>query len=358
MDCPSPVMVEDGGFFQRMKEKLGKERLPLEGSLEVTLRCNLRCVHCYLGDFRSGIPDMQELSLAEIRSIIDQVTDAGCLDFLITGGEPFVRPDMLDIYGYAKEKGLLVTIFTNGTLLTPYIADYLADMPPFQAEITLYGASKETYERISGIPGSFERCVRGIDLLLERDISLKLKTMLLTLNHHELEAMQRFSASRGIEFRYDPLINGAHDGGRGPLSYRVDPEKVIEIEMQDPVRSQEMEKFSRRYSKVQVDDKYIYTCGAGRYSFHIDPYGRMSPCITSRARTYDLRKGSFKDGWEQFLPKERSLPTTRITHCTTCLLRGMCEQCVGRAFTETGDSEEPIDYLCQLTHLRAQAFKI
>ncbi len=358
IDCPGPILFENGGFFQRMKARAAQSRIPLEGSMEVTLRCNLRCAHCYLGDYRSGIPELRELSLAEIRNILDQITDAGCLDFLLTGGEPFVRPDILEIYDYARKKGLLVTLFTNGTLLTPQIADHLADLPPFGMEITLYGATRETYERVTGIPGSFEHCLRGIDLLLERGIRLNLKTMLLTLNQHELEAMRQFSTSRGVEFRYDPLINGGHDGNRSLLSLRVPPEQVIETELQDPVRRREMDDFLHRYATTLVDDRHLYTCGAGLHSFHIDPYGRMSPCITSRARTYDLRQGTFKEGWEQFLPGERALPITKITRCNTCTLHAMCEQCVGRAYVESGDSEEPIDYLCQITHLRVQAFKI
>ena len=359
MDCPSPVLTESGGYFQRMKERLRSTRLPLEGSLEVTPRCNVRCVHCYMGDFRSGDPTLRELSLEEIRGLVDQIAEAGCMDLLLTGGEPFVRPDMLDIYDYTREKGLIVTIFTNGTLLNPRIADHLAELPPFGMEISLYGASAETYERVTGIPGSYERCLRGIDLLLERGIPLKLKTMLLTLNVHEIDAMGAFAASRGLKFRFDPLVNGAHDDkNEGPLSYRVDPGRVIEIERQDEVRCAEMNKFVQRYAGGQVDSSRLYTCGAGRSSFHIDAYGRMSPCITSRARSYDLRAGTFREGWEQFMPREYSQPATRTTRCTDCRLRSFCEMCVGRAYTESGDAEKPVDYLCQLAHLRAREFKI
>jgi radical SAM protein with 4Fe4S-binding SPASM domain len=358
MDCPSSVLLENGSFFQRLKARLAQGRLPLEGSLEVTFRCNLRCVHCYLGDFRSGIPELRELSLAEIRGVLDQVTDAGCMDLLLTGGEPFVRPDFLDIYDYAKRKGLLVTVFTNGTLLTPHIADHLADLPPYGMEITLYGATQETYERVSGIPGSYERCLRGIDLLQERGIPLKLKTMLLTVNRHEIEAMQQFSADRGFKFRFDPLINGGHDGSLDVLNLRVPPGQVLETELQDPVRSSEMKDFFHRFADFKPESRYLYSCGAGITSFHIDPYGRLSPCSTSRMRTYDLRQGTFQEGWEQFLPGERALPKTRTTRCSTCKLHSVCEQCVGLAYTESGDPEEPVDYLCQLAHLRAQVYQI
>ena len=135
-----------------------------------------------------------------------EVTDAGCLWLLLTGGEPLLRRDFLDIYTYAKRKGLILTLFTNGTLITPRIADYLAEWRPFNIEITLYGATQETYERVTGIPGSYARCRRGIDLLLERKLPLNLKTMVMTLNHHELDQMKSLAASLGVQFRFDPIM--------------------------------------------------------------------------------------------------------------------------------------------------------
>ncbi|MGB3904717.1 MAG: radical SAM protein, partial [Anaerolineae bacterium] len=165
MECPHIPKTSYAEFSNRLHDKLGGKRVPIAGSLELTFRCNLRCVHCYLGDTRAGIPGKQELTYAEIRDLLDQIVDEGCLWLLLTGGEPLVRPDFLDIYTYAKQKGLLVTLFTNGTLITPQIADYLQQWRPFVVEISLYGRTKETYEKVTGVPGSYERCMRGIQLL-------------------------------------------------------------------------------------------------------------------------------------------------------------------------------------------------
>src|SRR5439155_23363128 len=108
--------------------------------------------------------------------ILDELANTGCLWMLYTGGEIFARRDFLEIYGYAKRKGFLITLFTNGTLITARVADILAVARPFSIEITLYGRTRETYEQLTGIPGSFDKCMRGIDLLLERGLPLKLKT--------------------------------------------------------------------------------------------------------------------------------------------------------------------------------------
>jgi len=196
-DCSGIPQLEYGEFSEWLHQRVADQHIPISGSLEVTTRCNLRCQHCYIpGEWRANRSDTQ-LSLGEIKRILDQLTDAGCLWLLLTGGEPLLRRDFLDIYDYAKRKGLILTIFTNGTLVTPRIADFLAEWRPFKIEITLYGATQETYERVTGIPGSYTCCRRGIDLLLERNLPLSLKTIVMTLNHHELDEMKLLSTRLG-----------------------------------------------------------------------------------------------------------------------------------------------------------------
>jgi MoaA/NifB/PqqE/SkfB family radical SAM enzyme len=137
--------------------------------------------------------------------VLDEITEAGCLWLLFTGGEILVRKDFLDIYAHAKGKGLLINLFTNGVLVTEEIAAFLAGMPPFVIEISLYGSTPETYERITRVPGSFERCLRGIRLLKDRGLPLRLKTMVVTVNQHEIWEINRFvEEDLGLEFGLTP----------------------------------------------------------------------------------------------------------------------------------------------------------
>ena len=119
----------------------------------------------------------RELTLDDHKRLLDELADLGCLWLLFSGGEIFARRDFLDIYAYAKRKGFLITLFTNGTMITEKIADFLADLRPFTIEITLYGAHARDLREAHRHPGSYDRCMRGIDLLLERKLPLKLKTV-------------------------------------------------------------------------------------------------------------------------------------------------------------------------------------
>ena len=156
-------------LVKRLRNKIAGQRIPITGSLELTFRCNLRCQHCYVTHGHQGIPGQQELTTAEIKNILDQLVDEGCLWLLLTGGEPLMRRDFLEIYTYAKRKGLLVTsLHQRHHAHATYSLISWPNGVRINIEITLYGRTQETYERVTGIPGSHARCIRGIELLLER----------------------------------------------------------------------------------------------------------------------------------------------------------------------------------------------
>ena len=356
MECPHIPKISYGEFGKRLREKIAGKRVPLAGSLELTFRCNLKCVHCYLGDARLGIPGKNELTYAEICDLLDQLADEGCLWLLLTGGEPLLRPDFLDIYTYAKRKGLLITLFTNGTLVTPQMADYLQQWRPFAVEISLYGRTKETYEKVTGVPGSYERCLRGIELLLEKGLPLKLKTMAMSLNKHEIWDVKEYAAGLGVDFRFDPLINAGLDGSQKPTELRITPEEVVQFDLADQKRLESWQDFCDRFWGAPSDRRYIFVCGAGLGRFHIDPYGELSMCMMYRAESYDLRSGSFHEGWSDFIPRVRYQKPEGDHPCLRCDLMSICGQCPGWSQMEHGDSQTPVEYLCRVAHQRAEAF--
>jgi len=240
MSCPGIPELAYSEFGELLKQRIGGKRFPLSGSLEMTLQCNLRCKHCYLDGVHDGIPGEVELSTEEWYGILDQLVEAGTLWLLMTGGEPFVRSDFLDIYTYAKRKGFLITIFTNGTMITPEVADYLAAMPPLSIEISVYGRTQETYERVTGIPGSHARCMRGIELLLERGLPLSLKTVVMTLNRDEFFDIKAWADELGVDFRFDASLFGGM-GDTEPPKYRLSPEEVLKIELAYPGLIEELQ---------------------------------------------------------------------------------------------------------------------
>jgi radical SAM protein with 4Fe4S-binding SPASM domain len=350
-----------GEFSSILHERFEGRRVPVEVSIEVTHRCPLECQHCYNNlPMSDSNARKEELTFEEHIRLLDELVDLGCLWLLYTGGEIFARKDFLDIYTEAKKRGFLVTLFTNGTMITPRVADHLVKYRPFNIEITLYGASRETYEALTRIPGSFDRCMRGISLLLERGLPLKLKTVPTSVNVHEVYEMKRFAEQDlGVEFKFDPLVNPRTDCSQSPLAVRLTPEQAVALEFRDPFRRSEYLRLveSELAGNLPVSSKR-YTCGGGQNGCAIDPKGKMTICVLSHRDGYDIRSGSFQQGWEGRLKEIRATETTRETICTNCRIRTLCSMCAANGELEAGDPEKPVDFLCQIAHLRAYALGI
>lgn len=349
-------------FSRIVHDQVNPLRIPVNGTIEITNRCPLECAHCYNNlPMQDATARGRELTTGDHKRILDELFDMGCLWLLYTGGEIFARADFLEIYRYAHEKGFLITLFTNATLITERVADFLAEHPPFDIEVTLYGRTKATYESLTGIPGSFEKCLRGIHLILQRSLPLKLKTVALTINKHEIAAMKKFAQDLGVEFKFDPMINPRIDCSSSPLAVRLTPADIVSLDLDEPERVSEWRRLAIECAPVlpaEAEARMLYECGGGVNSFAIDPYGDLSICVLSHFDRYNVRNGTVREGWEQFLRKVRTRKTSRATKCTRCALKSLCGSCAANGELETGDSEAPVDFLCKTAHLRAEVFGV
>ena len=348
---PAPVTREQlGAFLSRAADG----RVPLNGSIAMTNRCNLRCVHCYLGDQRSPSSAAGELDTAFWLSVVDQIAEAGCLHLLITGGEPFLRPDFAEVYTHAKRRGLLVTVFTNGTRLDEKLLRLFRELPPWFVEVSLYGASKETYDRVTTVAGAYEKCLAGVDALVGAGIRIGLKTVILKGNQHEVPAMRAMAEERGAGFRVDPAIFPCRDGDQGPLDLRLPPAEAVAIEMEDPVRLKGTADFYDRMKDLPASDR-LFSCMAGLTTFHVETGGRLQPCLMVGDHGFDLREGTFRQGWESVLFDFRRIEAPPGYECNSCERRFLCGVCPAQTSLETGSPERTADYYCALGRERERA---
>ena len=350
--------VSYGEFSLALHNHFSQKRVPLEVSLEVTRRCPLECQHCYNNLAMGDLPARnRELSKDEYGALLTELSSMGVMWLLFTGGEIFARKDFLDIYACAKQKGFLITLFSNGILINEKVADYLREYPPFGIEITLYGRTKKTYEAMTQLPGSYERCIRGIRLLLDRGLPLKLKTVATSINKHEVIAMREFAEQElGVEFKFDSLINPRIDCSQAPLGVRLSPEDVVTLDLHwSKVAAEHQANLQHEMAAPIGARKNLYSCGGGLKAFAIDPYGHMSICVLSHQETYDIRKGSVRAGWDHFLLNVRQRERKQLTKCQTCRIRSVCSMCPANGELENSDPESPVEFLCEVAHLRALA---
>lgn len=336
--------------------KARAERIPLSGQFEITPRCNLACKMCYVAN--PGNDESEELSTAEWIRLAEEARKAGMITLLLTGGEVFMRRDFRDIYTALKQMGFLIRIYTNGTLITSETAAWLGGMKPFQMEVTLYGASAETYGKVTGHPEAFSKAIHGIDCLLSEGVPLKLRTTVVRDNCQDFEAIAGIAGDRQLKLGIVNYIMPARKNtGRKAELHRLSPQeqiayktKVIKyfIGKNEGGRQRiDDEEFIYDPHAVSPGEKVnAYRCSAGETSFSINWKGEMAPCSSIDETGFYPLKSGFPTAWAQV--RDFCETTPICEECANCATLDKCLACPARLKLETGCYDKPASYLCQL----------
>ncbi len=367
MTPTSAIEIQDFALWDKMKSK----RSLFSFDLELTARCNLNCRHCYINlpandqSARAG-----ELSLAEIASIAGQAVELGAVWCLITGGEPLLRQDFADVYLLLKRKGLLVSVFTNATLVRAETISLFKKYPPRDLEVTVYGASPATYERVTRRPGSYAAFVRGLDELVAAGVRVRLKAMALRSNLEDMEAIAAFGRARTKDYyRFDSVLHLRYDGNPARNAEirqeRLAPEEIVALEGADEQRFGALEKDRDRLINEELTHTgcdHLFHCGAGNGSFSVGYDGTFRLCSSLRApgTTANLRQTPLREAWETRVPQVRDLRSGNpeyIATCRKCSIINLCLHCAAHAHLETGAMDGATPYFCEVAHARAAAIQ-
>lgn len=321
-------------------------RMPYVGAFELTYRCNQACCHCYCNLNVNDRRKADELTTPEVKRILDEISDAGCLWLLLTGGEILVREDFPEIYLHALRRGMIAEVFTNGTLIDDTTARLLADYPPLGVDISIYGSTPALHDKITGVKGSFAKTMDGLERLRKHNIRFSLKTIIMTLNCDDLKRMQGLAETLGSRFHFDTLISPRTDGGMGPAGYRIDTDRMVAFDLDEEKDFKDIETVFDNFWKK--GSKEIFNCGAGVFAFNINPYGSLSPCTMFSSFQYDLRTARFSDAWKKTVAECRTRQNELIPdECKSCDLLAICSRCAAWAETETKSLSKKVDYLCE-----------
>jgi radical SAM protein with 4Fe4S-binding SPASM domain len=331
-------------ILQQLRAAARANRLPLSGSVSLTHRCNFRCAHCYA---RNGNSAAYEWSTSQWLACIDEMAQAGCLFFLITGGEPLLREDFALIYQHAKEKGLLVTVFTNGALISDGIVQLFRDLPPRKVEVSLYGANEETYRRVTGVEGAHARCWDGVHRLQAGGIRIGLKSVAMTLNHDDIGAIQKQAQAVGAPFRLDVTLCPRLNGDGAPLALRLPPPEAVALEMSDTERRHAWRQTYEQTKGTRGSER-LYPCGAGRSAFHVSPDGHLQACVMTPHIGYCLATLDFKAAWGQLTAEMDHRLMPGGSACRGCKSIVLCGYCPALTRLETGSETGRSDFLCAL----------
>lgn len=328
--------------------------LPVGGNFELTARCNFNCPMCYVhkkdGEVEGELTGQQWIDLAE------QARDEGMMFALLTGGEPFVRKDFFDIYGAMKEMGLMVSINSNGSMISGSIRERLLADPPFRINVSLYGGCEQTYSSMCG-QSMFRDVVENVRALKEAGVDVRLNVSITPYNLGDLEDIFRISRELGVHakatsYMYPPI---RLDGDK---SHRLSAEEAAQAMVDWDLLRFTPEEFAQRAKALKsfeaVEQRECVAdlhegvrCRAGSTSCWLTWDGRMLPCgMMPGPQTRPLEQG-FAAAWRELRELTRQIRTP--SKCTECPSRPVCCTCAAVCLGETGRTDQVPEYVCRMT---------
>lgn len=344
-------------FNESKRKQWMEERKPFSVLFELTPRCNFNCIHCYLQNSHS----FPQLSLDEIKKIIDILYDKSILFLTLTGGEILTRSDFLDIYMYAKRKGFLVELFTNGYLFTDEIIQVLQEYPPLLVDITLYGGTDETYYKVTGVKGALTKVKENCKKLKSANVRFTLKSPIISTTFNEINDMKKIADELGVTFVHTFDIIPTIDKSEDPRTLQLPLSVILKNEFDNhfkQIEKGERKKGQINYNEIAelAENDCVYACNVALNSFVIDYNGKMCPCMKLRHKGVMLTDTNYSDIWDSFKIYS-SFKATENYKCKKCASRYYCDICPAEMDFLYDDMEYRPDFVCVPAKIRQKFYE-
>jgi radical SAM protein with 4Fe4S-binding SPASM domain len=351
------IPTSHGPLSEALHMRSQRERFPIAAGFELTHRCNLACLHCYV-NLASNDREAQtrELTTDEWKRVVDQCVDAGVLWLTISGGEPLLRPDFCEIYEYAHGRGLVLTVYTNATLITDRHLELWRRCPPRALEITQYGYTAATYDKVTDAGAQYDRFQRGLERVRAAGVTVTIKAIAMRASFHELHDIHEFAKREKLGFRYDAIISPRIDGGRKPLEQRLTAAEIATLDAAEDKSSGTFAEYCAGHVGEHPADDRKYRCGAGVNTLLVDPYGKMHVCELSRRPGWDVLRDGLARGFHEAFTAIRAEKRDDVSGCGTCPTSGACSNCTGMAELEARSNDLGDPYFCSVTDARNEKF--
>jgi AdoMet-dependent heme synthase len=334
-------------LLMEMADKALKMRIPLSVQVDLTYRCNERCVHCYLDHHDHG-----EMKTGEILELLDQMADAGVFYLTISGGEIMMRRDFFEILEHARKKTFCIKLKTNGILIREKEAERIKALGVQSVQVSIYSHRPEVHDAITKLPGSLADSIEAIRRLRAQGIHVIMANVLMVKNAEDYTAVRGLAAELGAQFIMDPTVTPMMDGDRGILSLNVDEAALREV-FRDEAIVGNVEEFCAPPRGVDDEALDMLPCSAGHTACYVSPYGDVYPCVQFPLPTGNVRHTKFLDIWRdspQF-QEVRSITVRDLPSCSVCTHGATCSRCPGLAYME-GNMRGPSSQDCEKSYAR------
>lgn len=300
--------------------------------LDLLIPCNLRCQHCYLDFSKTDV-----LPFKEVCSYLDQLEKHGCPEVVLTGGEIFLRRDLLDIIAYTQERGFLFELFTNANFIDEKMADRLSKFFIECVQISVYGTTAEIHEKVTRKPGTFNKSINAAKWLIERGIPVRLVNVVQQVNYEDAFKFKDFAKSLGADYDIDGTLMPNRNGSNEPLTLGISVWQMAEL---------------HKAGITKPPDPTV-ACTAARGKGRITSHGDIFPCnVINNASLGNLKQHSLEDIWASPWRNElRNMITNyKPKRCGSCSNTHECVPCAAtRGFNQEGHMDAPVSEACMIT---------
>lgn len=343
--------------------KCANAGIPVNGTFELTPRCNLACKMCYVRMTPEQMaPIGREKTADEWIAIAEQAKNAGLIFLLLTGGEPTLRKDFPEIYERLARMGLSISINTNGTMFNEELRETFHRFPPAQINITLYGTSPEEYGELCGNPEAYHRVIENLNWLKKEGILVHLNATMIPGNIDRWEVFEKFAKDRNLELRMTTYCFPPVRRSECKEFTRLTPEQAGELAVKDMLYREGVDAVRKRKENLQqqlssckLDLGDPIQCMAAKSQFWINWDGSMVPCgMLKFPKTYPFENG-FTESWEEL--KEKTNAIRLCPECASCSEKNTCMNCAAVTFTETGKFDGKPEYMCRMNQAYREALE-
>jgi AdoMet-dependent heme synthase len=332
---------------QELSAKALQLQVPLSVQLDLTYRCNERCVHCYVDHDDHG-----EMTATEIKKLLDELAAAGVFFLTMSGGEILLRKDFFEILEYARALLFSVKLKTNAVMIRERQAERIRSLGVQSVQISIYSHRPEVHDAITKVPGSLKRSLQAIRLLKAHGLNVTIADVLMLQNIQDYPGVRALAAELGVLFTIDPTITPKMDGDRSILNLNVDRTALGRV-FRDEALVGSVEEFCRPPKEADDDDLDGQPCSAGHTACYISPYGDVYPCVQFPLPSGNVRRTPFLEIWRRSeqLNEVRSITLRDLPSCSKCVHGASCTRCPGLAYME-GNMRGPSSQDCEKSFVR------
>lgn len=345
-------------------------KIPLAGTFELSPVCNFACKMCYVRKTSAQLKKEGKhlYSAEQWIQLANECKEAGMLYLLLTGGEPFLYPGFRTLYEKLHSMGLVLSINSNASMIDDETIAWLKNHAPAIINITLYGASEETYEKVCGNGGAYHKVIDAILKLKREGISVAINASMIPENIDDMENIIKFGKENDIPVRMGTYMFPPVRRNEEENDSRFTPTQAGEMSVMKYYFEQDssgFQKIGKEYlastEKVKDDDDWgsrdeCMTCRAGKSTFWVSWDGKMTACgIMDFPSVQFPFENDFKSCWLKLNEEVRK--ATVLSECKGCPKKEICHPCAAIIHAETGNVNKKAQYMCEMADAALECWK-